>query len=159
MKTLRVTAVAALFYGLACFFPSSSNAGDILSTAPSKKVGPIVITIKKVAVLTSGPSVFMSISNETGEEMFFNPNGNITIKLSDDNGNEYSGRNVQTNITLTAKSATDINLNFENGGGVNKNKLGNSFDFSMIYGLAKEDGKNPKKYEISFSDLTAQKSR
>ena len=138
--------------------PPSSQYIPPAGTSMSKQVGPLVITMKKITVLSKGRvDVTMAFSNSSTEAFRLAASSNPRPRLNDDKGNVYvydSGvvlDNISQSqlwdhaLTLYAKSESNVTLRFRaEDRDLKFEDMGNAFSFSMrplvLYSKDKSEG-------------------
>lgn len=139
-----------------------SSAGNL----NSKKVGDIVVTVKKIMVSSKQITVISDFFNQSDEGLRL-ARDKVEPRLMDEKGNIfeyrdgityswYAGweRNAQS---LNSKSHNDVVLYFKSED-VNIKDIGSIFTFSFNYVLYNLKDKSIPKYNVSFTDIKAQKN-
>jgi TolB-like protein len=146
------------------------------SSPNSKKIGFLLVTIKKIVVSKGMASVFMEFANPIQDTEFrLGMDGNVgKPTLVDEKGNQFSYESDLSSLpfsynslnnpdnfknfgfTLPPKSVNEMALTFLNNRNVDINELGNYFAVSLKYKLYNSKDKSVSHYNVSFTDIKAQ---
>jgi len=148
--------------------PSSPQASttDYVSSPnspKSKKVGDIVVTVKKIMVSRGQITVNLDFFNQSDKELKLGRSlWDNEPTLTDEKGNifRYKDGISYTDsryITLNPKANNDVVLYFTPED--RDTKIGNTFEFSLKYILYNPQDKSGTNYTVSFTDIKAQKPK
>jgi TolB-like protein len=130
---------------------SVSNYVPSASSQKSKKIGDLVIAIKRLEVLKGSIKLTLDIFNQSDKDLGIAMGWNMSPTLTDEKGNVYiSGR---VGSTLISKSNNDCVLTFPYRDGI-KN-VGSNFSFNSNFII----GYGGNTYEVSFMDIKAQRPK
>jgi len=145
--------------------PTSSQYRPPAGTRMSKKVGPLVITMKKIMI--SKGQVIAALGFLNGSDKGFKM-GRQDPKpsLTDEKGNVYSyvngldyGSGRRNDLTLTPKLENDLMLKFYYDRDLNYTDIGSVFTFSLSFNAYNLKDKSDSDYKVVFMDVKAQKPR
>jgi TolB-like protein len=136
--------------------PTSTQYRSPAGTNMSKKVGPLVISMKKIAVLSKGRiDVTIAFSNSSDKQFRLAASNKPRPRLNDDRGNVYeydsgvaldwTGDLWKRALTLYPKSQSNVTLRFRaEDRDIKFADIGNIFSFSMrpivLYSKDKSEG-------------------
>ena len=150
--------------------PASSQYHPPAGTNMSKKVGPLVITMKKITALSKGRvDVMLAFHNTSDKQLFLGvPRGRYP-SLNDDKGNvyEYDGGLARYTaqlgdkaLLLYPKSASNVKLRFRaEDRDIKFEDMGNSFAFSMKPLLSDSKSKTADTLNVSFDGVKPYKPK
>ena len=145
--------------------PTSSQYRPPAGTNMSKKVGPFIITIKKIMISKGQVIVALGVLN--GSDKGFkmgrqDPNPSLT----DEKGNVYSyangldyGSGRRNDLTLAPKLESDLMLNFHYDRDISYTDIGSAFTFSLSFNVYNLKDKSDSDYKVVFMDIKAQKPK
>lgn len=147
--------------------PQASTTSYVPSTSSpkSKKVGDIVMTVKRITVLKSQIRVTLDFFNQSDKEIKMTKALFGDAVLTDEKGNFFKydrgipsagfakGNVKLSGLSLNPKSNNDVVLYFEVD---ERQEIGSSFDFSLEFYLFNFENESLSKHEISFTDIKAQ---
>lgn len=140
--------------------------GDLSSAGNlnSKKVGDIVITVKKIMVSSKQMTVISDFFNQSDKELRL-ARDTVEPKLMDEKGNIFNYREGITSTgttwssaqSLNPKSHNDVVLYFRSEDD-NVKDIGSIFTFSFKYALFNPKDKSETKCNVTFTDIKVQKN-
>lgn len=138
--------------------PSSPSA----SSPNSKKVGDVLITVKRITVAQDGKvTVILDFMNQAEKDTGLSGLSGENEILTDDKGNSFvfeSGLGSYDWVHLNARASNDIILKFRpNDNRVKSKDIGDIFSMSLRFRTG--DSRAEVKSSVSFMDIKAQKSK
>lgn len=135
----------------------------------SKKVDPLVITMKRIVILEGQIMVHLDFLNQSDKELKLGIESGNDVDLTDEKGNIFkyikgiantAGKfGFESASTLLPKSNNDVVLNFKfKDRDINIKEIGSNFIFSLRYKLYNPRDKSLSYYDISFTDIKAQRN-
>ncbi len=145
---------------------SSSQAPTIsyvpsIGSTKSKKVGDMVITVKRITVSKGEVTAALDFLNQSDKELKLKID--YDVNLRDEKGNTFDNRG-NTKFLLTSKSKNDVVLDFRpKDRDINLKDIGSTFDLSFQYDLyTSADGKIrmiSRNNQVNFTDIKAHKPK
>lgn len=133
--------------------PSASASGP-----NSKKVGDLLITVKRIAIAQDGKvTVILDFFNQAEKDTGLRGQ---EYEITDDRGNSFALESSGINnwVNLNTKSSNDVMVKFRpRDGSVKSNDIGDIFSISLQF-LIGSDNKNIRT-AVSFVDIKAQKPK
>jgi len=156
-------------------FRQEPSAPSYAPSSKSKKVGDMVVTMKKIVIAKNQLMVALDFFNQSDKE-FRLARGGEEPQLVDEKGNifKYIGQITsvrffgsirgktqwgESGLTLYAKSNNDVVLHFGPKDSMDVKELGSIFALSFNYALYNPKDKSESSYIISFTDIMALKAK
>ena len=139
-------------------------------TKMSKKVGPLVITMKKIMISRGQVIVALGVFNGSDKKFKMGKEHRHEPSLTDEKGNvynylgglRYGGTNSQlrrSGLTLAPKLENDILLKFSYDNQISYTDIGSVFTFSLSFEVYNLKNQSRSSYKVLFMDVKAQKPR
>ncbi|MBC8427127.1 MAG: hypothetical protein H8E00_00565 [Deltaproteobacteria bacterium] len=149
--------------------PASSQYRPPAGTNMTKKVGPLVITMKKIMISRGQVIVALGFFNGSDKGFKMGRQKSPYPSLTDEKGNVYKYRNGlewepdsylrRKGLTLAPKLENDIILKFSYDDQINYDDIGSVFTFSLSFAVYSSKDKSISDYKVVFMDVKAQKPR
>ena len=155
--------------------PQASPTSYVSSSGSSisKKIGDMVVTMKKIMVSRGQVTVILDLYNQSGEKLKVARDSNApSPNLVDEKGNIFEYRDGLESVyyaslsgegygvTLNPRLNNDVRLNFSyNERNISLKDLGSDFTFSLNLLLYDPKDKLVTKHQVSFTDIKAQRPK
>lgn len=138
--------------------PSTSGYVPSTSSPKSKKVGDIVVTMKRITISKGEVTAALDFLNQSDKEMKLKIH--YDVNLRDEKGNIFDNRGNR-DFLLTSKSNNDVVLYFRpKDRDVSLKDIGSTFDLSFQFNLYTSTGRTiSSDNQVNFTDIKAQRPK
>lgn len=138
--------------------PSTSSYMPSATSQKSKKIGDLMITVKRITVSKGQVVVALDFLNQSDKEMKLKIH--YDVNLRDEKGNIFDNRGNR-DFLLTSKSNNDVVLYFRpKDRDISLKDIGSTFDLSFQFSLYTSTGRTiSSDNQVNFTDIKAQKPK